>query len=707
MAGTTEKKWFEKTRRSYLLDVQMPDPFDQTVLGQPEPLQNFDVARIVDELARVHVDAIYVHAHDNQGNSYYNTKVSHKNTAIGDRDLMAEFSEACRQRNMTILYYVQLSRQRRSFEYDAHKARNEDGSPVLFDDKSPRLPSLEERPVVCMNGPHREYLLAILRELSANYDFDGYWLDCFGWWGRVECCYCDTCKAKYYEDTGRSLPHGPRTNSEEWRLYLIWRQRLNLHIYRELTDAIRDINPHHTITHNGATHKYNHHGFYALEDYVSHEFHYDEGLGNLSLQCRKQESLKHGNIFEVEIWRFFNRLSDTLRGYQIRPLPMHLVEMASVLAHGGFVQYYDQINMDGTLPGRSLEVLKPAFEWVRNCEPFLGDDKYLDYASLVWSHSTDVYATAEQATLHKQALEGAHHALMENHLPIRVLNDDQVMRGEFGETKVLVLPNVVCMSDEEIDQIDDFVQNGGGLVVTYRSSMCDATGRHKEQFGLSDILGIDYVEPISYLYSYIQADHEHPVTQGVALGFPMILWKLPQVKVRQRDGETLGRVVNPMRGFHMGHPPLEVLPFPSISIHQYGKGRVVYFSAPIDAVYAEYGHPDYRNLLANAVRWAAGEAPLVEAQAPLGLEIVPRQSNDGKRLTVHLLNRVSAGRARAKSVVVEETIPIPNLVIHVNDARYTQAALQPGNRPVSLTKSDGQVTVTIPEVRLHDILVLE
>ncbi len=45
-----------------------------------------------------------------------------------------------------------------------------------------------------------------MKELAERYDFDGYWLDCFGWWGRVNPCYCDDCRAKYREDTGSVLP---------------------------------------------------------------------------------------------------------------------------------------------------------------------------------------------------------------------------------------------------------------------------------------------------------------------------------------------------------------------------------------------------------------------------------------------------------------------------------------------------------------------
>ncbi|CAA9234165.1 MAG: GH151 [uncultured Chloroflexi bacterium] len=364
--------WFLTTKRTYLLDFQMPDSADQMPIGQPRNLRDIDVERIVRQLHEHGVEALYTHAKDNQGNCYYDTAVGHKHSGIGDRDLMREFSTHCRAVGMKILYYVQLTRERRANAEELYAARRQDGSPVMLRDLTPQLPSREEKPVACLNGPHRQYILNIVRELSANYDFDGYWLDCFGWWGRINPCYCDVCAATYREDTGAALPPEQDKESAAWKRYLRWRRRLNSTTLHDVQRAIKAVNPRLSVNHNGsAQNAWSDWSFCDVDDYVTHEFHYNEGHGHLSLLCRKLRALKPGVPFEVEIWRFFNRLSDTLRGYQIRPLPMHQVEMATVLAHGGFIQYYDQINPDGTLDTRSLRVMQQAFDDVRRWEPWL------------------------------------------------------------------------------------------------------------------------------------------------------------------------------------------------------------------------------------------------------------------------------------------------------------------------------------------------
>ena len=199
--------WFRRSPRVFLLDFQMPDPADQSVPSMPEKFfEKLDPEKIVTQVAAANVNTLLVHAKDNQGNAYYNSKAAHKHSQIGDRDLMAAFSKICRAKKLNLLFYVQLTRDRRSFEHDDRKARDAAGKPVVIRREKPLLPNAEEAPVVCLNGPHRQYIKDVLAELSRGYDFDGFWLDCFAWWGRVIPCYCDACKAAYRKDLQREIP---------------------------------------------------------------------------------------------------------------------------------------------------------------------------------------------------------------------------------------------------------------------------------------------------------------------------------------------------------------------------------------------------------------------------------------------------------------------------------------------------------------------
>jgi len=210
----------------------------------------------------------------------------------------------------------------------------------------------------------------------------------------VKVCYCDACRRSYRHDTGRELPRGA-LRSAEGRAYQQWRLALNTRILHELIDHIHSINPKLTVTHNGSgVRSWADWAFCDRDDYVSHEYHYSEGMDNLSLLCRQHHVLKPGVAFEIETWRFANRLGGarrTSRGYETRPPATLLTEMASVAAHGGFPQYYDQVRPDGTLDERSLKALQPAFGQLASRQRWGGVGEPLAYAAILWSKASEAF----------------------------------------------------------------------------------------------------------------------------------------------------------------------------------------------------------------------------------------------------------------------------------------------------------------------------
>ncbi len=793
----SRRKWFEERKRVYLLDFQMPDSSDQMPIGQAANLSAVDPADIVRRLHRAGAQAIYVHAKDNQGNCYYDTQYGHKHRGIGGRDLMREFSAACRQVDMTLLYYVQTARERRGGLVASYAARHADGSPVVRTNAAPLTPAREEAPVICLIGPAREYLKNIVRELAQHYDFDGYWLDGFGWFGRTMICYCDTCRELYREDRGAELPAAADRRDEGFRRYFHWRQTMNRRALHEVIGSIRAVNPELTVTHNGS-------GFQDAadawfndcDDYVSREFHYRDGYGGLALWCRMQDAFTPDRPYELETWRFFNTggqggaatgdagaggaggsggatrgtgagvaaggvltggggraAHHMVRAYQVKPVPMLFTEMATITANGGFVQYYDQIRPGGSLDQLSLDRMQAAFAQVRAREPWLPDAaagaRRVHFADLVWSKRSQDFAQERHAQAHLAGLEGVHEALLERHLLHGVVTERRVAEGRAGSPRVLVLPNVVCMSDAVAAGLRRFVQAGGGLVATYRTSLADEFGRPRDNFLLADLFGCDYLEPLAFTYGYVRYDRAGPLTAGLNLGWPMTLYHKLQLKVRARPGaEGHGVIVNPMRGMMMGHPPQEDTPYPAAVSHRFGAGRVVYFPQPLGQAYHDYGHPDFRALLENAVRWAAGEGPPIEVRAPATVEVVlwehpPAVAADaraaaagartadagaapvtpgtagadaadagtvgaaapGRVRRLHLINRTPGGPVRTKASVITEEIPVHGLEVRTSFP-VRRAVLQPAGEELAVTAAEDGARFTVPRVDVHAVVEL-
>lgn len=74
----------------------------------------------------------------------------------------------------------------------------------------------------------------------------------------------------------------------------------------------------------------------------------------------------------------------------------------------------------------------------------------------------------------------------------RTLARQQIEAGALATsgTRVLILPFVVSLSDQEIDQIRQFVAGGGVLIADYRCGLRDSHGRIRPQPALDDLFGI-------------------------------------------------------------------------------------------------------------------------------------------------------------------------------------------------------------------------
>jgi hypothetical protein len=152
---------------------------------------------------------------------------------------------------------------------------------------------------------------------------------------------------------------------------------------------------------------------------------------------------------------------------------------------------------------------------------------------------------------------------------------------------------------------------------------------------------------------------------------------------------------------------------PAIISRQFGKGRVVYFAAGIDAGYYSYSYPYQRRLLSQAIRWAAGEPPPVEVQAPMCVHATAfRQEKNGKqRLLVHLYNDVNTtafhGLPNDDVPLREETLPIHDIRVTLRGYDISRVTLQPEGKVLEVSTEGRESTVIVPRLDVHSIVVLE
>jgi type 1 glutamine amidotransferase len=262
-----------------------------------------------------------------------------------------------------------------------------------------------------------------------------------------------------------------------------------------------------------------------------------------------------------------------------------------------------------------------------------------------------------------------------------------------------------CLDRDCIAALISFVEGGGGLVVTHRTSMRDAEGTQRQDFAMAPLLGVNYAGMTKHWYGFLNLESRHPLTAELPLNFPMTVYDTLQVKVKAGSAETLGTIVNPLRGFHMGYPPDQHTGVPGLLVRSHGKGRVVYAGAALGALYARFSHADNRQILVNAVQWAAGGPPLIGARAPETVEVVAWQDSRERRTVIHVVNRTGAGLGQGEGPVMHETIPVHDIQLRVSTrlARGSAKA-QPGNRTLR-SRVDGEwMSIDLDPVNIWEVV---
>ena len=121
---------------------------------------------------------------------------------------------------------------------------------------------------------------------------------------------------------------------------------------------------------------------------------------------------------------------------------------------------------------------------------------YLDAASLATVATYRNFASAAFAQDEVDAsILGYEQALIQKRVPFEVRFWENLEHGEqMDQIQVLVLANILCMSNREIECIQAWVAAGNGLVATGNTSLYDENYRQRSEYGLADVFGVKFAE---------------------------------------------------------------------------------------------------------------------------------------------------------------------------------------------------------------------
>ena len=483
-----------------------------------------------------------------------------------------------------------------------------------------------DRWVTCANGPYNfEFMTNVIREIVGVYQVDGVFAN--RWQGHGP-CYCAFCREHFKQASGLDLPRaGDANEAKARRQWAAWRHERMLELWRLWDAEIRKLVPHGAFIANAGGGAFSEFDMIEIGK-MSPIFAADRQSrdarvvppwinGRNAKEYRGAVGLKPvGGIFSVGRDDQYRWKDSVQNGPELR------LWAAEGIANGMRPWV---CKFSGTLyDERWLPVVAEIYQWHWKHERYLRNVENLARVAVVYSQQTARHYGQENGAQKVEAHDlGFQQALIEARVPFEMLHDQWLDAPHADRFKLLILPNIACLSDAQCDQLRAFVQRGGSLLAAFETSLYDEHGRRRPNFGLSDLFGARFTGTVETFiknsYIRIEAETHHPILAGLEDAGRII-------NTTQRVGvETTAPFTRPPLTRVPSYPDLpmeEVYPrpaktdVPEVYLREYGHGRVVYFPGDLGRTFWEVFDADHAKLLASAIRWAANEDPLVTVTGP-------------------------------------------------------------------------------------------
>ena len=686
----TESRWHKGPiydwHYDYYLSANAPDGFS---LLDPE--------RLADEICSAGPNLVVVFALNQHGYAYYPSQVAPPHPSLGDRDYTGSMIDALHRRGVQVLTYVNYMNIDQRATHPEWWQRTREGEQVYEAGWG----------VPCPNGPIRGYMSSIVAEVARRFPTDGFFFDMYGF-NRTG-CWCEHCRVKFAVDVGLPYPISDDWGSESWRALVEFRYASALETITAIRDAAKAVRPNLVwITHtNPLSPWYRATSVLSpiVDDIVHTEISTRWGKGRwvpgqTAKLLRAYGRGKPRIVCLADLHMYWDRP----KGWFYIPYSATQLKLqvASLLAHGAWPAPYTEPYPDGRNNPYTVEGIRQAFTMARDLEPYLVESEPIKCVALHFSrHSHDYFGQGEPRD-YVQGFNGAYKALMESHVPFDVVTDEQIVDGSLGEYSLCVLSNSACTSDAVNVGLSAYVQSGGSLLATYKTSLFDECGRRRPDFGLSETLGVRYVT--DYEPAYVRA--AGPLAEGMT-GSPIIQQRL--LRIDSGPGaEVLGTIVAPS--------PTDLAPFTYVSAPSretswpamVRSGRVIYCAADVGHTFMRASYPDHVRLIANSVELLAGERIPLRVKAPSTVDVALARQDD--RTLVHLVNMTTNQVVEDEGCNADtyEVIPVHQIEIRVRvEVEPRRVFLAADGSALAFRYEDGWVTIELPKLELYEIVVIE
>lgn len=688
-----------------------PMRWGQINIREIEP-PDFDVAWWEDYWRRIHLDGITLNAGGLV--AYYPTKLKdqHRSRWLGERDLFGELVQAVKRCNMKVLARIDPGESYEDvyFRHPDWFAVDENGTPMRDHEGGDQLY------IPCMNGPYYwEFVPEIMKEIHSNYEVDGTF--CSEWDGRNRVCHCPRCKEMFKGATGLDLPRNTRTEpgidpryptqmdpaDMAWKQWVAWHQKRLEDLWLFWDRLNKGIKP-------GVFWMGNHSDQGFLADYaeminVDNQSRREQHpLWAVGEQGKKMRAITQGKKPYFHIFS-----SNSYSRHVAKPSAEYRLYIAdSILADSRpWFTIIGGIQWDK----RQFQPLEDMYRWHHKNESYLRDRESLAEVAIAFYDRTRFIPKEKRVG---DNFRGMYYAMLRNRIPFDLVHVARMDEAVLSKYKLLILPNIGALSEEEAENVRKFVKSGGSVISTYETGLYNEWGQMRTSGVLDDLFGIvrrfPSLGPLSHSYAHLHGAHEllsgledTEVTHNSDYLCP--------VQAKEGTNASLVTLIPPYISYppEMAYSLIGDTGVPLVLLTERAtkdEGRRVYWSGNIDAYFNTTNSPDYQQLLLNSVRWAfPGEQP-VEIGGPGLIEMHPYRQNGN--IQVHLVNLTNPDIWKAP---VHELLPVGPQTIRVkipqSQCVASEAKCLVSERTLPVEIFEGWAQVTLTDLLDHEIVVFD
>ncbi len=515
-----------------------------------------------------------------------------------------------------------------------------------------------------------ELMIPQLKELITNYKIDGAWVDGDCW--SMQPDYGPAAIAAFKKETGiLTVPISPSDSG--YYAFMDFNRRKFRSYVSHYVDAVHQFDPTFLITSNWSHSSMMPEKVDTHVDFLSGDMATRDYVANAAFEARCLAP--QGKSWDLMAWGFTfdweNNVGTYKSAVQLEQEAAHVLSMG-----GGFSIYYPQ-NYDASIKPWKIKTMAAVAKFCRQRQPYTYGAKPVPQIAML--HSTEGFKHKVNGVYNNfngifDEEAGDLNALLDGQNCVEILMEHS-LEDRMKDYKLILIPDWDYLAPTFIAKLEAYVNNGGNLLLVGAK-----TAKLFEQD-----LGVNFS----------RYEEKKMLNLGFNDDIATVLGNYQQVTLKEGTKAFGSFYAQQDLRFPDGIPA---------SVRKMGKGKIAAVYIGLGSNYQKRKAPVMREFLSGLVNELFAD-PLVTVTGSHLVNVTLNKLGDS--YAINLVNM--AGEHANKNVFAYDEIPAirPLKIVLQLPKKPQKVILQPGNIPVNYNYKDGKLSVVIPALADHCIIIIK